>query len=165
MPRLRHRDGQARGRRLHDLPQPLRLPGPVLPARQALRQQGRDGHRRPRREAGAALPRGGPDRRRRRHLRPRRGAAGRARGLRRDLRPQPARGDRRLARAALQTRPLRARPARRRLRHRRGAGRCTSARSTRCTRADPEQIEEVEGVGPIMAVQIAESLADERTGS
>jgi len=28
---------------------------------------------------------------------------------------------------------------------------------------DPEQIEEVEGVGPIMAVQIAESLADERT--
>jgi DNA ligase (NAD+) len=29
--------------------------------------------------------------------------------------------------------------------------------------ADPEQIEEVEGVGPIMAVQIAESLADEHT--
>jgi DNA ligase (NAD+) len=30
-------------------------------------------------------------------------------------------------------------------------------------KADPERIEEVEGVGPIMAVQIAESLADERT--
>jgi DNA ligase (NAD+) len=29
--------------------------------------------------------------------------------------------------------------------------------------ADPERIEEVEGVGPIMAVQIAESLADEPT--
>jgi DNA ligase (NAD+) len=29
--------------------------------------------------------------------------------------------------------------------------------------ADPEQVEEVEGVGPIMAVQIAESLADEAT--
>jgi DNA ligase (NAD+) len=29
--------------------------------------------------------------------------------------------------------------------------------------ADPERIEEVEGVGPVMAVQIAESLADERT--
>ena len=29
--------------------------------------------------------------------------------------------------------------------------------------ADPEKIEEVEGVGPMMAVQIAESLADERT--
>jgi DNA ligase (NAD+) len=28
---------------------------------------------------------------------------------------------------------------------------------------DPEQIEEVEGVGPVMAQQIAESLADERT--
>jgi DNA ligase (NAD+) len=31
--------------------------------------------------------------------------------------------------------------------------------------ADPEAIEEVEGVGPIMAVQIAESLADELTWS
>jgi DNA ligase (NAD+) len=31
--------------------------------------------------------------------------------------------------------------------------------------ADPERIEEVEGVGPIMAVQIAESLADESTWS
>jgi DNA ligase (NAD+) len=30
-------------------------------------------------------------------------------------------------------------------------------------RTDPERIEEVEGVGPIMAVQIAESLADEPT--
>ena len=30
-------------------------------------------------------------------------------------------------------------------------------------KADPERIEEVEGVGPIMAVQIAESLADEPT--
>jgi DNA ligase (NAD+) len=29
--------------------------------------------------------------------------------------------------------------------------------------ADPERIEEVEGVGPIMAVQIAEALADEAT--
>lgn len=29
--------------------------------------------------------------------------------------------------------------------------------------ADPERIEEVEGIGPIMAVQIAEALADERT--
>ena len=46
MPSLRNADGQARGRGLHDLPEPRRLPGPVLPARQALRQQGRDGHRR-----------------------------------------------------------------------------------------------------------------------
>ena len=107
--------------------------------------------------------RGGADRRRRRHLRPRRGAAERPRGLRRGLGPQPGRGDRRLPRAALPARPLRARAARRRLRHRGGAGRCTSARSPSCSAADPEQIEEVEGVGPIMAVQIAESLADERT--
>ena len=53
VPGLRDADGQARGRRLHDLPQPRRLPRPVLPARQALRQQGGDGHRRARREAGA----------------------------------------------------------------------------------------------------------------
>lgn len=31
--------------------------------------------------------------------------------------------------------------------------------------ADPDQIEEVEGVGPVMAIQIAESLADERTAA
>ena len=46
--------------------------------------------------------------------------AARARGLRRDLRPQPAGGDRGLARAPVQARPLRPRPAGRRLRHRRG---------------------------------------------
>ena len=46
VPCLRHADRQAGGLGLHDLPQPLRLPGAVLPARQALRQQGRDGHRR-----------------------------------------------------------------------------------------------------------------------
>jgi DNA ligase (NAD+) len=33
----------------------------------------------------------------------------------------------------------------------------------RLRKADPEKIEEVEGVGPIMAVQIAESLADDPT--
>ena len=38
VPGLRHADGEARGRGLHDLPQPRRLPGAVLPARQALRQ-------------------------------------------------------------------------------------------------------------------------------
>ena len=39
----------------------------------------------------------------------------------------------------------------------------TSARSTPCTSADPEEIEEVEGVGPIMAEQIAESLGRRAT--
>ena len=85
-----------------------------------------------------------------------------ARGLRRDLGPQPGRGDRRPRASgpssASSTRsacPASATSPRRRWP-------TTSARSTRCTSADPEQIEEVEGVGPIMAVQIAESLADER---
>ena len=128
-------DGQARGLGLHDLPQPLRLPRPVLPARQALRQQGGDGHRRAGGEAGAALPRGGPDRRRRRHLRPHRGAAGRSSTA--SARPPPRNlrgGDRRLrasgpsnasstrsACPASATSPPRRWPT-------------TSARSTPCTR-------------------------------
>ena len=48
VPGLRHADGEAGGLGLHDLPQPHRLPGPGLPARQALRQQRGDGHRRAR---------------------------------------------------------------------------------------------------------------------
>jgi DNA ligase (NAD+) len=80
-PDLRDADGEARGRRLLDLPEPRRLPGAVLPARQALRQQGCDGHRRAGREAGDALPAGGPDRRRRRHLRAERRAVGRPGGI------------------------------------------------------------------------------------
>ena len=36
VPALRHADGQARGLRLHDLPEPDGLPGPAVPARQAL---------------------------------------------------------------------------------------------------------------------------------
>ena len=59
-----------------------------LPARQALRQQGRDGHRRAGREAGAALPRRGADRRRRRHLRPR--ARSSSSGSRASARSRPA---------------------------------------------------------------------------
>ena len=80
------------------------------------------------------------------------------------VRRQPGRGDRPLARAAVHPGALRARAP--------GVGEVnarrwltTSARSTRCASAEPEQIEEVEGVGSIMAVQIAESLADEPTGS
>ena len=161
-PRLRHRDGQARGRRLHDLPQPRRLPRPVLPARQALRQQGGDGHRRAGREAGAALPRGGADRRRRRHLRPRRGAAGRrsegfgeisARNLVAAIDASRERPFKRVLYALGLP----------------GVGYVTAEALAdhfgsidALHEADPEQIEEVEGVGPIMAVQIAESLADER---
>ena len=106
---------------------------------------------------------GRADRRRRRHLRPRRGAAGRARGLRRDLRPQPA---------SPRSRPRGRRPFQRVLYALGlpGVGYVTAealamhfGSIAELQRADPEQIEEVEGVGPIMAVQIAESLADERT--
>ena len=65
--------------------------------------------------------------------------------------------------AALHPRPLRPRPARASATSPRPPSPTTSARSTRCARADPEQLEEVEGVGPVMALQIAESLADEQT--
>ena len=53
-----------------------------------------------------------------------------ARGVRRGLRPRPPRGDRGLARAPVQAGPLRARPARRRLRNGGGTGR--SLRLDRC---------------------------------
>ena len=116
-------DREARGRRLHPLPQQGRLPGAVLPARQTLRQQGGDGHRRPRREAGDALP---------------------AEGLIEDVADIYDLTEEQLtglegfgevsarnllaaieaSRAApLQARPVRARAARGRLRHRRGARR------------------------------------------
>ena len=68
MPGLRDSHGEARGRRLHDLPKPRRLSWAVLSAGQTFRQQRCDGDRRPRREAGDALPAGGPDHGRRRHL-------------------------------------------------------------------------------------------------
>ena len=66
---------------------------------------------------------GRPDRRPRRHLRPHRRAARRARGLRRGLGAEPDRRDRRLARAALPARAVRARAARGRLCDRPGARR------------------------------------------
>ena len=110
-------DGQARGRRLHDLPQPRRLPRAVLPARQALRQQRGDGHRRAGRRSWhcASFDEGliadvadiydlGEE-----QLVDEIGGE-----LRRELGPQPAGGHRRIPRAPLQTRPLRPRPARRR---------------------------------------------------
>ena len=91
-----------------------------------------------------------------------RGAAGRAGPLRRDLRPQPGRGDRGLAQRPFK-RVLYALGLP-------GVGYVTAEALAdhfgsidALHEADPERIEEVEGVGPIMAVQIAESLADEPT--
>ena len=54
VPGLRDADGQAGGRRLHDLPEPHRLPRPGVAAGQTLRLQGRDGHRGAGRKAGLA---------------------------------------------------------------------------------------------------------------
>ncbi len=135
--RLRDADCEAGGRRLHALPQPRRLPRPVLPARQALRRQGGDGHRRAGGEAGAALPRRGADRGRRRHLRAERGAAGRAGAASARCRPAtcwrrstpPARApssasSTRSACPGSATSPRRRSPT-------------TSARSTRCARPTP----------------------------
>ena len=51
VPGLRHADRQARGRGLHEVPEP-RLPGAPVAAAQALRLARGDGHRRARREAG-----------------------------------------------------------------------------------------------------------------
>ena len=86
VPAVRDADREARGRRLHDLPQPQRLPRPALPARQALPRRARD--RGAGREERPALPAGGPDLGRRRHLRPDRGAGRRPRGLRARSRPR-----------------------------------------------------------------------------
>ena len=55
---LRHQDGQGRGGGLHEVPQPG-MPRAPLAAAQALRLARRHGHRRPRREAGGALPAAG----------------------------------------------------------------------------------------------------------
>ena len=51
VPELRHADDQARGPRLHEVPEPRRLPRPAVPAAQALLLARGDGHRRPGRGA------------------------------------------------------------------------------------------------------------------
>ena len=84
VPDLPHADGQARGLGVHPLPEP-RLPGPALAAAQALRR--RDGHRRPRREAGRAVH------------------GARLGANRRRLLPPHAGADRRRSRASARSRP------------------------------------------------------------
>ena len=95
VPALRDADRQARRLGLHDLPEPPRLPRPDLPAHQALHRG--HGHRGLRREALLPLPGRGPDRGPGGRLRHHGGEAHRARGLRRDLGPEPQGRDRRLA--------------------------------------------------------------------
>jgi DNA ligase (NAD+) len=56
LPVVRDADREARGRRLHPVPQPRRLPGAAVPAPQALRLARRDGHRGPGGGARAPAP-------------------------------------------------------------------------------------------------------------
>ena len=65
-------------------------------------------------------------------------------------------------RAAVRDRPVRARAARGRLRHRAGARRALR-HHRRADRGSVEQIQEVEGVGPIVAERLAEELSEEPT--
>ena len=110
-----------------------------------------------------ALPRRGPDQRPGRHLRPHRRAHPGARRVRRGLGAQPDRGDRGLQGAA------------------RSASSCTPSGCPgvgyvnaqalaehfgtidALIEADAEEIEEVEGIGPILAEQLQEELSDEPT--
>ena len=117
LPVLQHRDGQGRGRGLHQVPQP-RLPRAPLAAAQALRLARGDGHRRAGGEAGRPAPAGGPGQDPGRLLPPRRRAAHRARGLGPDQRRAHGGQHRRLQGPRLRARALRRRPGGGRLRHR-----------------------------------------------
>ena len=125
VPGLRHADGQARGRRLDDLPQP-RLAARASCSRRSSTSSGAMdidglGEENARRflDEGLIEDVG-------RHLRADGRAADRARGLRRDLGAQPGRRDRGLEAAAVLPRALRARHPRHRLRERAQPGRATS---------------------------------------
>ena len=142
----------------------LAVPGPPVAAAHALRLARRDGHRRPRREAAsrccssAGLVRDAAD-----LYELTRGAAARARRLRRDLGEAPDRRDRRLARAAVRARAVRDRHRGGRRGHRAQPGRAVRRHRPRCSRRRPEEIEATPGVGPKMAASIAEQLAEDAT--
>ena len=153
VPAMRNDDGEARGLGVDDLPEPPRLPGPDLPAGEALPRRAMDIEGLGREERDPLSGRG-PDRRSGRHLRPDGGADRRARGIRRDLGPQPDRRDRgarsgapsassstRLGCPGSATSTPRRSPS-------------TSARSTPCSRRTPRTIEEVEGIGPVARRQV-----------
>ena len=85
-----------------------------------------------------------------RHLRPHRRAPAGAGGLRRGLGAQPGRGDRAAPSSSpFGDRPVRARAPRRRLCHRARRSPSTSAPIDALLEAGSEEIEKVEGVGPI----------------
>ena len=161
LPVLQHRDGQGRGRGLHQVPQP-RLPRAPLAAAQALRLARGDGHRRAGREAGRPAPAGGPGQDARRLLPPApsssspssRAGARSAPSARWPTSPRPrtARFGRVLFAVGLEE-----------------VGYVTGRNLAQQFRtidallaATPEQIEATQGVGPKMAEKIAEQLADEQ---
>ena len=162
VPGLRHADGQARGRRLDDLPQPHRLPGPGLPGGQALRRRAWTSTASARRTCAASSRRAlienmadlyDLDGR----------AAGRAGGLRRDLGPQPGRGDRGVEAAALPPGALRARHPRHRLRQRAQPGAQPALDGRAAGGVRRSSWPRSRASGPIMATTVAETLAEERT--
>ena len=107
LPDLRHADGQAGGRGLHELPEP-RLPGPPVAAADATSSRAaRWTSTASARSTSTVLLERGLVRERRRPLRADARAAARARRLRRGLGVAPDRGDRRLARAAVRARAVR----------------------------------------------------------
>ena len=162
LPVLRHADGQGRGQHLHEMPQP-RLPRAHLAAAQALRLPRRDGHRRPRREAGGPAPETGPRARR---------AADFYRLTEEQLVELEGFGEISARQAAGRDRGLQGAPVRPRAvraRHRGGGGGDRDATSRSRFRtidalldAEEERIEQVPGVGEKMAVLIRSQLHDER---
>ena len=140
LPVLRHAHGQGRGRRLHPLPEPRLSRAPLAAAD---RVRARDGHRRPGREAGRALPAPGARPDRGRLLPAAAGAAARARRLRRGERQPPALQHRGLAGTPVRHGAVRDRHRGRRVRHRpqpRAAvphGRRAAGRHARADRRDP----------------------------
>ena len=118
VPVVRHADGQARGPRLHEVPQPRRVPGPAVPAPQALRLARRDGHRGAGRGARAPAPAGRARAPRRRPLPARRPSSSRRSRASADQRRAARRRRRRLEGPRLRPRPLRGRDRGGRLRHR-----------------------------------------------
>ncbi len=159
LPALRRRRREARRRGHAPLPEP-RLP--VARPRDADQLgHGRHGHRGRRRAVRPAPLERGPPALDARSLPAHRGAAAGARRLRRDLRAERDRRDRRVEGTAVLARPLRAQHPRRRL----GDGaepRAPLRHVDRLLEASQEDIQEVDGIGPDRAEAIAEWFSDER---
>ena len=161
LPGLRHPDRQARGRGVHEVPEP-RLPRAPLAAAQALRLARGDGHRRPRREAGRRCFRARAGARRAADFyRLTRRAAGRARGLRpRSRRSNLVAAIEASQRAAVRARAVRARASRRSARSPGATSPSGFARSTRCSRRRRRRSARPRASGRRWRRRIPDQLAD-----